>query len=60
MALAICKYMELKTEKSTQTIIKLLKSVTDARIMNTISREEIILRVKMNSEVKMVVDKLIF
>jgi len=28
--------------------------------MNTISREEIILRVKMNSEVKMVVDKLIF
>ena len=60
MALAICKYMELKTEKSTQTIIKLLKSVTDARIMNTISGEEIILRVKMNSEVKMVVDKLIF
>jgi hypothetical protein len=52
--------MELKTEKSTQTIIKLLKSVTDARIMNTISGEEIILRVKMNSEVKMVVDKLIF
>jgi len=28
--------------------------------MNTISGEEIILRVKMNSEVKMVVDKLIF
>lgn len=60
MALAICKYMELKTEKSTQTILKLLKSVTDARIMNKAIGEEIILRVEMNTEVKMVVDKLRF
>jgi len=32
MALAVCKYMELKTNKSTKHIIKLLKGVTDARI----------------------------
>ena len=31
MALAVCKYMELKTGKATKHIVKLLKGVTDAR-----------------------------
>lgn len=35
MALAICKYMELKTGKSTKKIVRELKHVTDARILNT-------------------------
>ena len=50
MALAVCKYMELKTHKSTKHIIKLLKGVTDARILNTLTNEEITLRSTINDE----------
>jgi len=58
MALAICKYMELKTEKSTQSILTLLKSVTDARLKNKLSGEEIILRTDINSEIETILKKL--
>jgi transposase len=58
MALAICKYMELKTNKSTKVIIKLLKQVTDARILNTLTNEEIILRSEISTETKDLVEKL--
>jgi hypothetical protein len=44
MALSVCKYMELKTGRSTKSIIKLLKSVTDAKIFDTISQREFVLR----------------
>ncbi|MDI6766220.1 MAG: IS1634 family transposase [Bacteroidota bacterium] len=37
MALAICKYMELKSGKSTKNIVKTLKGVTDARILNQLT-----------------------
>lgn len=50
MALAACKYMELKTKRSTKVIIKLLKQVTDARILNTLTNEEIILRSEISTE----------
>ncbi len=50
MALAVCKYMELKTGKSTKYVLKHLKSVTDARLMNTITNEEFILRAPLNPE----------
>ncbi len=50
MALAVCKYMELKTNKSTKRIIKLLKGVTDARILNTLTNKEIILRSQISEE----------
>lgn len=43
MALAICKYMELKTGKSTKKIIKLLKSVTEARVLNKLTGEIIVM-----------------
>jgi len=52
MALAICKYMELKTGQSTKHIIKLLKSVTDVTIINTISKDKFTLRSKINDDVK--------
>ncbi len=52
IALAVCKYMELKTEKSTKVIIKLLKKITDARILNTITDEEIIIRSDLPEEVE--------
>src|SRR3989344_1287232 len=52
MALAVCKYMELKTGKSTKKIIKLLRSITEARVLNMITNEEIIMRQDLTEEVK--------
>jgi transposase len=51
MALAVCKYMELKTGKSTKSILKLLKSVTDAKILNTITGQEFVLRSPVCNEI---------
>lgn len=58
MALALCKYMELKTGKSTKYIIKRLKAVTDARILNKLTKEEIILRSEIDDETKQLLNKL--
>jgi hypothetical protein len=58
MALAVCKYMELKTGKSIKHIVKALKGVTDARIMNTLSGEEIILRSVIKEETKQLLSRL--
>lgn len=52
MALAVCRYMELKTQKSTKKIVKLLKGVTDARLKNLLTSEEIILRSEAPEELK--------
>jgi len=52
MALAVCKYMELKTKRSIKRIVKLLKGVTDARLKNMITNEEFILRSKISKETK--------
>lgn len=51
MALAICKYMELKTGKSTKRIIKLLKSITEARMKNLLTGEIFIMRKEISKEV---------
>jgi transposase len=52
IALAACKHMELKTAKSTKKIVKLLKSITDARIRNTLTGEIIVMRQKLPEEVE--------
>lgn len=52
MALAVCKYMELKTGRSTKAIIKLLKKITDARILNTLTGEEFIIRSDVAEEIQ--------
>lgn len=52
IALAICKYMELKTGRSTKAILKLFKGVTDARLIEIASGEEIILRSEIGEELK--------
>lgn len=52
MSLAVCKYMELKTGRSTKAIVKQLKSITDARILNTLTNEEIIIRSDISEEVR--------
>lgn len=58
MALAVCKYMELKTGRSTKALIHLLKQVTDARILNMLTNEEIIIRSEISAETQQVVNKL--
>ena len=52
IALAVCKYMEIKTQKSIKSITKLLKSVTDAHIKNLITNEEIVLRFEISEEIQ--------
>jgi len=58
MALAVCKYMEIKTGKSTKAIVRILKSATDARILNTINREEITMRSVITEETKQFLNRL--
>lgn len=52
MALTVCKYMELTTGKSIKKIVKLLKSITEARVKNLLTNEEIIMRMKITEEIK--------
>jgi transposase len=52
MALSIVKFIEIKTGKSIKSIIKLLKGVTDARLLNMITNEEIVLRSEVSKEIK--------
>lgn len=52
LALAICRYLELKTRQSTKKIVKLLKGVTDARLKNLLTDEEIVLRSQEPAEVQ--------
>lgn len=44
--------MELKSGKSTKHIVKALKGVTDARILNKLTKEEVILRSEINEDTK--------
>lgn len=50
MALAIAKYLEIKSNRSIRAIMKALKHVTDARIVNTLTQEEIALRMEVPAE----------
>lgn len=50
MALAVSKYMEIKTSRSLKCIVQSLKGVTDARILNTLTQKEIILRSEITDE----------
>ncbi len=52
MALSVLKYLEIKTGRSSQKIIELLMSITDARLLNTVSDREITLRMEITDELK--------
>lgn len=58
MALAVSEYMEIKTGQSLKTIVRALKNVTDARILNTVSGKEIIMRSEIKNETKQILQKL--
>jgi transposase len=57
MALAICKFIEIKTEMSIQSVLKLLRGVTDARIFDKVSKREVVLRSEIRSEIAEVLRK---
>lgn len=52
MALAVCKYMEVKTGKSTKKIIKLLRSITEARMKNLLTGKIFVMRKELPEAVK--------
>lgn len=58
LSLSVCKYLELKTGKSTKATIKQLKTVTDARIFDLLSKREIVMRSKLTEEIKGILYKL--
>lgn len=58
MALTISKYIEIKTEKSINHVIRLLKRVTDARMLNLLTKEEISMRTKIPDEIVGLLKKL--
>jgi transposase len=58
MALAISKYMEIRTDKSIKQIIRAFRRITDAKILNTITKEETIMRSKIPDEVSAVLKKM--
>jgi hypothetical protein len=52
MALAVCKCMELKTGKSTKKIVKLLKSITEAKMKNLLTGEIFVMRKEIPEEIE--------
>ena len=58
MALAVCKYMEIKTGQSIKSIIKNFRSVPDARLFNELTGKEIVLRIKIRQEIKLILERL--
>jgi len=58
MALCTAKHLELKTGRSLQVNIKFLKGVTDARMLNTITKQEATIRSPISEELKQVLKTL--
>ena len=58
IALAVCKYMELRSGKSIREVVSVLKSVTDARLQNQLNGEEITLRSEINPGVQQLLKSL--
>ena len=60
IVLAVCKYMEIKTQKSIKSITKLLKGVTDAPIKNLITNEGIVLYSEIPEEIQQLLKTLLY
>lgn len=57
MALAICKFIEIKTGRSIGSVLKMLRGVTDARIFDKVGKREVVLRSEIGGEVVEVLEK---
>lgn len=58
MALAVAKFMELKSGKSIRVILQALKKVTDARVLNIATNEEALWRSVLPEETEQIVESL--
>ena len=58
MALAIAKYVEIKTNQSIQVFLSECKKITDARILNKVNNEIIVLRVPLSPQVSTLLEPL--
>jgi hypothetical protein len=58
MALAVSKYLEIKTATSLQQILKTFQQVTDARLLNMLTNQEIIKRSRIPQSVISLLQKL--
>ncbi|MEK7187105.1 MAG: IS1634 family transposase [Patescibacteria group bacterium] len=58
MALAVSKYMEIKTKLSIKRIISTLRRVTDAVLVNKITSQKTIMRMNIHSEAKEILEKI--
>jgi hypothetical protein len=58
MALALCKNMEIKTGKSTKSILRLMSGVTDAIEIDKESCQKFTLHSLVSSEVKDILSKM--
>lgn len=54
ISLAVAKFMELKSGKSTKVLMDIFKRITDARLLNPKSGEEILWRVEIPEEAKLI------
>jgi hypothetical protein len=52
MALALAKYIEIKTNKSISFVTKELKKVTDAKIYDQINKKELVMRSEIRESLK--------
>jgi transposase len=52
MALALAKYIEIKTNKSIKTITKTLKKSVDARIFDPLNKKEFLIKAKSNPTIE--------
>lgn len=58
MALSIAKYLEIKTGKSVQKVVEELKMIADARILNKLTGEEVVMRSELTRAVKQILGDL--
>lgn len=58
MALAVAKYVEIKTNQSIQAFLSECKKITDARILNKVNNKTIFMRVPLSNEVLSLLNKL--
>ena len=58
MALALSRYIEIKTKKSIRSIVKELKTATDAIIYDQISNKKITIKADISNELQKILDEL--
>lgn len=59
VSLAVCKYLEIQTGKSAHYVMEKLKSVTDGRMLNTVTDKEIVMRGEITDEIQILLNQIL-